>query len=82
MSDLQTEIQHALNSHSAENGSDTPDYILAEFLTGCLEAYNRAVRRREAWHEGGVLKPFTYIPQWVETPTTAVETVPQPTTIC
>lgn len=82
MSDLQTKIQHALNYHSAENDSDTPDYILADFLMGCLEAYNKAVLRRDKGHEKGVIKPLTYTPQWVEPPTTPVETIPQPTSIC
>lgn len=44
------ELRALINRHSAENGSDTPDYILAEFLVGCLAAFDRTVRDRERWH--------------------------------
>lgn len=44
---LEDEIRAAINRHSAENASDTPDYILAEYLTGCLNAFDQAVRLRE-----------------------------------
>jgi hypothetical protein len=47
---LADEISNALNRCSAENGSDTPDFILAEFLLDVLAAWNSAVRKREAWH--------------------------------
>ncbi len=30
-----------------ENGSDTPDYILAQYLSNCLQAYNDAVTSRD-----------------------------------
>lgn len=47
---LEQAIRAVLNSHSAENASDTPDFILAEYLTGCLDAFNQAVRVREKWY--------------------------------
>lgn len=58
MTKLQTAIQHAINCASAENGSDTPDFILAEYLTDCLAAYDRALVAREKWYgrECGGLK--------------------------
>lgn len=40
----------AINSVSAENGSDTPDFILAEFLAAQLDAFNQAVHRRSQWY--------------------------------
>lgn len=45
------EIEHLINRHSRENGSDTPDFILAEYLTDCLDAYDKALQRREAWYD-------------------------------
>jgi hypothetical protein len=48
--DLEHAISSALNRFSAENGSDTPDWILAQFLLGCLAAWNQGVRQREAWY--------------------------------
>jgi hypothetical protein len=50
MSKLHEEIRAAINRSSAENGSDTPDFILAEYLLGCLAAYDKAVTAREKWY--------------------------------
>ena len=47
---LQERIQTAINCVSAENGSDTPDFILAEYLTDCLMAWNKAIVAREKWY--------------------------------
>ena len=44
---LEAELRAAINRHCAENASDTPDYILAEYLTGCLNSFDQAVRMRE-----------------------------------
>ena len=43
-------LEHLINSHSRENGSDTPDFILAEYLHDCLDTWDRAVKRREKWY--------------------------------
>ena len=43
---LRSAIEHAINTNSAENGSDTPDFLLAEFLTDCLAAFDKAVTAR------------------------------------
>jgi len=29
----------------------TPDFILAEFMTDCLRAFNRATVKRNKWYE-------------------------------
>jgi len=44
------ELQNLINSYSRENGSDTPDFILSEYLVGCLEAFDKAVKRRTKWY--------------------------------
>ncbi len=46
---LEQELAELLNRHSVENDSNTPDYILAEYLTDCLDAYSKAVRARTKW---------------------------------
>ena len=46
---FQEELEALLNRHSMENGSNTPDFILAKYLRGCLEAYNEAVQSRAVW---------------------------------
>lgn len=43
-------LASAVNSVSAENGSDTPDFILGDFLAAQLEAFNNAVHRRSQWY--------------------------------
>jgi len=48
LDNLRKDIQWAINRNSAENGSDTPDFILADYLMDCLEAYNKAVTARSA----------------------------------
>ena len=40
--DFITELRELLNRRSMENGSDTPDFILAQYLTDCLRAWNRS----------------------------------------
>jgi len=47
---LREDIEQAINRNSAENGSDTPDFILARFLTDALDAFDRATQSRNAWY--------------------------------
>jgi hypothetical protein len=47
---LRDDIESAINRVSAENGSNTPDFILAQYLIDCLAAYDRAVMAREKWY--------------------------------
>lgn len=47
---LEQELSELLSRHSAENDSDTPDFILAQYLLGCLRAWNVGVQQRETWH--------------------------------
>jgi hypothetical protein len=47
---FQLRLSELINSYCIENGSDTPDYLLAEYLTGCLLNYEVAVLKREAWY--------------------------------
>lgn len=47
---LNDEIRSLLNKHSAENGSNTPDHILADYLCGCLAVFEASVRMRDTWY--------------------------------
>lgn len=49
MTEFQKELTALINKYSLENGSDTPDYILAGFLIGCLRAFDGAVISRRVW---------------------------------
>ncbi len=46
---LARDLTELLNKHSVENASDTPDFVLAIYLLACLEAFGRAVKRRDSW---------------------------------
>lgn len=43
-------LEHLINCHSKENGSNTPDFILAEYLDDSLAAFDKAVKRRSDWY--------------------------------
>lgn len=45
------ELRALINRHSKENGSNTPDYLLAAFLDDCLRTFETTVRRRDAWYK-------------------------------
>lgn len=49
MKRFRQELEELINKHSLENGSDTPDFILAEFLLESLRAFDRATNARESW---------------------------------
>lgn len=42
-------LETLINKYSQENTSDTPDFILAEYMQSCLSAYEVAVTRRDEW---------------------------------
>ena len=44
------ELAALINRYSAENGSNTPDFLLAEYLTDCLDSFDRVVTAREKWY--------------------------------
>ena len=43
-------LEQLINKYSKENGSNTPDFILAEYLTACLKAYDTATNERNNWY--------------------------------
>lgn len=50
MEDFRNELTSLLNRYSRENESNTPDFILADFLIGCLAVFDVATSRREKWY--------------------------------
>ena len=48
---LEEAIRHLINCYSVENESDTPDFILAEYLMACLKAFNDATVTRTGWYK-------------------------------
>ena len=49
-SEFRSAIESAINCHSQENGSNTPDFILAKYLLACLKAFDDATSERERWY--------------------------------
>lgn len=50
MSKFSDDIAAVINRYSMENESNTPDFILANYLDACLTTFQLAVRERDAWH--------------------------------
>lgn len=48
--ELTNDLAAVLNKHCAENPSNTPDFILAGYLVGCLQTWNAATKQRERWY--------------------------------
>ncbi len=44
------EIENVINRNSKEQASNTPDFILAQYLEACLAAFDVAVQQRETWY--------------------------------
>jgi hypothetical protein len=55
--DLEKDLGHILNKHSAENESGTPDFILAMYLKAQLDLFNQTIKNRAAWRGESVELP-------------------------
>ena len=45
------ELTSLINKYSLENASNTPDFIIAQYLIECLQSYNLAIMLRNKWYE-------------------------------
>lgn len=66
MSDLIKELEAIINSHSVENESDTPDFLLASYLSECLKTWAKIVKARDDWYG---FKPFSDLTDGITSPT-------------
>ncbi len=48
---FRSQLIYLLNNNSMENGSDTPDYILADYMVDCLAAFDKTLQAREKWYD-------------------------------
>jgi len=53
MSKFRKQLEVLINQNSLENGSNTPDFILAEYLENCLKAFDYAILQRTSWYRKG-----------------------------
>src|SRR5271170_1199706 len=54
--EFEKELAALINKHSLENGSNTPDFMLAAFLRGSLDTYNQICQWRDKWF-GFIMRP-------------------------
>ena len=47
---FEKKLEGIINATSQENASNTPDFILAQFMNGCLQVFNTTVQQRENWY--------------------------------
>lgn len=50
MDSFEKDLKHLINIHSVENASNTPDWLLAQYLIGCLENFATATQQRETYY--------------------------------
>lgn len=44
------ELEKLINKHSIEAGSNTPDFVLAQYMNDCLKSFEEAINARETWY--------------------------------
>lgn len=50
MQKFRKELEELINRFSLENNSNTPDFILAEYLEQSLKSFDLAVTKRSLWY--------------------------------
>jgi len=69
---FRAELEQLINRSSMENGSNTPDFVLAKFLSGCLEAFDYAIHEREVFYD----RDPQLGPVSIDDPADSIETEP------
>ena len=46
---LEKRLEELINEECRENDSNTPDFLLSEFMMNCLDAFELASNKREVW---------------------------------
>ena len=47
---FENELRELINRHSVENESNTPAFILVQYIDACLTVFATAVQQRETWY--------------------------------
>lgn len=55
---FEKELENLLNRYSKEIASNTPDFILAAYISDSLDAFNAATKERDRWY-GRTVKIFS-----------------------
>ncbi len=59
--DFRSGLVDLLNKFSRENMSNTPDWILRNYLCSCLDTFDTAVQQRDRWYG---IKPEPGVPHY------------------
>ena len=46
------DLAEVMNRHGLDSNTNTPDYILADYLFGCLAAFSCSTKCRDIWFGG------------------------------
>lgn len=44
------ELTDLINKHGVDKATNTPDFIVAKYLLGCLAVFNKTVNKRREWY--------------------------------
>lgn len=47
---FEKELEILINKYSKENDSNTPDFIIKDYLLKCLDTFNSTTNSREKWY--------------------------------
>ncbi len=56
---FEQDLAELINRHSCENASNTPDFVLAQFMVACVSAFNASTQQRETWYGRDPRPSFT-----------------------
>lgn len=62
--EFEKELTQLINKYAIENASNTPDFILAQYVACCLAAFATAVQQRETWY-GRDARPLASVAETV-----------------
>ena len=48
--EFRNDLEGVINRHSMENGSNTPDFMLADYLIKCLHDLDKVINNRASWY--------------------------------
>lgn len=50
------ELTELINKHSKENDSNTPDFLLADYIEVCMDNFAKAMKARDTWYGHSILE--------------------------
>lgn len=45
------DLETLINKYNIESGSDTPDFVLTEYIVNCINSFNSIIRNRDKWYD-------------------------------